>query len=138
MRDHSSASGSFSSRQGSRTIHAEDAMHVADLDAETATSGNKWRTIVTVSIIDANQAPVAGAKVFGSWSFGGSANCTVDASGRCTLDSDWKNGDQINVMSFTVDDVTHSESLSWAYDPAGNGDPDGDGDGTAISTARPW
>ena len=36
-------------------------------------------------------------------------------------------------IGFVVDDVTHPESLQWAYDPALNTDPDGDSDGMIIN-----
>jgi protocatechuate 3,4-dioxygenase beta subunit len=112
-------------------------MFIADLDGVNSPNSSKWRTTIAFSVRDANQVPVAGAKVYGDWSYGSSANCTTDANGGCSLVSSEFEGEEMSAIGFTVTDITHPEPLLWAYDPAYNSDPDGDSDGTGITMARP-
>jgi hypothetical protein len=112
-------------------------MYVVDLDGVNSSNGSKWRTNVTITLYGANQLPVVGAEVFGTWSYGSSKDCTTDANGQCSLLSSEFEGDQMSAIGLTVDSITHPEPLVWAYDAAGNSDPDGDSDGTAITMDRP-
>jgi hypothetical protein len=101
------------------------------------TNGSKWRTSVTITVYGASQLPVAGAKVFGTWSYGPSVDCTTDANGHCSELSSEFEGSEMSAIGFTVTNVTHPEPLVWAYDAASNADPDGDSDGTQITMCRP-
>jgi hypothetical protein len=112
-------------------------MYVADLDEVSSVNGSKWRTTVTITVLDANQNPVAAAEVFGTWSYGSSKDCTTDNSGQCSLASNEVEADQVSSITFSVDNITHPEPLILAYDAAGNSDPDGDSDGTTISVDSP-
>jgi hypothetical protein len=110
-------------------------MHVADLDGATVPDGNKWRATMTITIVEANLAPVSGANVSLTLSGGdaGPATCITDISGQCSLISDRVNGNQASV-TFTVDDVSHP---TYTYQAAGNTDPDGDSDGTVLTVNKP-
>jgi PKD repeat protein len=106
-------------------------LHVGDLDgASTSGSRGRWNAGVTITVLDADEGPVANASVSGTWSAGatGGASCTTDGSGRCAVE---KNNIKSNVTSvtFTVGDVTHA---SLVYDAGSNDDPDGDSNGTVI------
>ena len=109
--------------------------HVGDLDnASTATSSTTWLPRVTVTILDANGAPVVGANVMGTFSrHTGWVTCTSQADGTCTL----------GYFSFsrsvksTVVTVTKVVAVSSTYAPKTNSDPDGDSNGTTITLTRP-
>ena len=113
------------------------AMYIADLDQVTSVNGSKWRTTVTITVLDANQDPVAAAKVFGLWSYGDAKDCTTDASGRCSLTSNEFEAAQVETIAFTVNNVSHEEVLIYSYQAAGNADPDGDSNGTTITLNKP-
>lgn len=110
-------------------------MHVGDLDGNSINNGRTWTAEVTILIVDNNGSPVGNATVNGNWSNGasGSANCTTNASGTCTVSM---SGIRKNVRSvdFTVTNVTHS---TLTYNPAANTDPEGDSDGTTITVSKP-
>ena len=112
------------------------AAHVGDLDGSRQTINNKnWRATVTVTVHDANHAPVANATVSGTWSSGGSGagSCTTNASGVCSITS--SNISTRNAtVTFTVSNITAS---GYTYQSSSNHDPDGDSTGTAITIARP-
>jgi protocatechuate 3,4-dioxygenase beta subunit len=111
-------------------------MFVADLDGSTSANGSKWRTTVTVTVLDSGQNPLAGTTVYGTWSYGDSKNCTTGANGQCSFVSSEVEAAQVNNISFTIDNVTHPEFI-YAYSAASNSDPDGDSDGTTISVDVP-
>ena len=113
-------------------------MHVADLDGASATERNKWQASVSVSVVDADGAPVPDATVTIS-SFADSGDlwdiepCVTDGAGLCSL-SYSRIGDGILSLTFVVDDVSHA---THAYDAGANTDPDGDSDGTSITVNAP-
>jgi len=99
-------------------------MHVESIDMElsTRTAGrNKFtRALATVTIFDANNNPVAGATVYGSWS--GATSDTdsgvTDGAGVVILVSDEvKNAPSGTTFNFTMDDVV---KLGWTYDSDSN------------------
>jgi hypothetical protein len=110
-------------------------LHVGDLDGAGTSQGGKWTAFVTIIVHDSNHSPVAGALVSGAWSNGasGSASCTTDSAGVCTVS---KNNIRNNFTSvtFTVNSVTHSTLI---YNSPDNHDPDGDSNGTAIVVNKP-
>jgi len=101
-------------------------MHVGALTGVgSAENRGRWGATVTVSIHDANEAPVANATVDGSWSEGasGAGSCTTDSSGACSLTkSNLKSN--VSSVTFAVEAVSHADTN---YDPAANHDPVGDG-----------
>lgn len=112
-------------------------IHIGDLDGSSRWSWGTWLWLaeVTIEVHDTNHGPVSDATVSGTWSNGysGSAECTTDGNGRCTIStgSIWRSHSS---ATFTVDDVTHT---TLSYQPASNHDPDADSDGTTIVVSRP-
>jgi hypothetical protein len=108
---------------------------IGDLDGNSINNGSTWTAQVTILVVDNTGAVVAGAVVDGSWSNGasGSASCTTNSSGLCTVSVGGirKNAGSVN---FTVDNVTAS---GLTYDATANTDPDGDSDGTTITVLKP-
>ena len=111
-------------------------VHVADLDGYSVESGRLWEANVTVTVVDAQDAPVAGAIVSGIWSgiASGSVAATTGADGQVTVTSELVR-DKRKAVVFTVDNIALS---GYSYDPAANTDPDGpsDSDGTTISVVK--
>jgi hypothetical protein len=109
---------------------APTTMHVADLDGSGVTLDSKgnWEATVTAIVLDADNGPVEGATVSGTW-----GSCTTDGSGQCSSSSG-RLKKNVSSTTFTVDDVTHA---TYAYNPNGNTDPDGDSDGTTIVISKP-
>lgn len=110
-------------------------MHVGDLDGASINNGSTWTAQVTILVVDNNGTPVANATVSGNWSNGasGSANCSTNSSGLCTVSIGGihkRNGS----VTFMVSNVTHS---TLTYDSAANTDPDGDSNGTTITVQKP-
>jgi hypothetical protein len=87
-------------------------MHVSNIAMAKQKQGGSWLAKATVTIVDANNAPVSGATVAGQ--FTGATNNTVsgvtDASGNVTLSSTKKSGG--GTWQFCVTDVTKS---GWTY-----------------------
>ncbi|HUF37131.1 MAG TPA: hypothetical protein VMN57_01300 [Anaerolineales bacterium] len=113
-----------------------DTMHVADLDGISQAQGsNRWEATVTITVVDQDGAPVAGATVDGSWSNGitGSGNCQTDGAGQCAITRMYIRNTS-NSVTFTVDNVSAS---GYTYNPAANTDPDGDSDGSVIVINKP-
>jgi hypothetical protein len=109
-------------------------LHVGDLDGSaTSTSGNRWRTTVTITALDASNNPVNGVKVRGNWSNGASDNvtCTTDTAGKCS----------VTVSRLTAASVRYNVKklvkAGASYSAAANTDPDGDSNGTFIVVPRP-
>jgi hypothetical protein len=108
--------------------------HVADLDGATSGQGN-WTTTVSLVVHDGNHAPVANATVSGSWSNGatGSASCTTNGAGQCSVTKGGMKKSQTSV-DFTVSGVT---AAGLSYTAGDNHDPDGDNsNGTTITVRR--
>ncbi|HKZ85437.1 MAG TPA: hypothetical protein VJ793_17515 [Anaerolineae bacterium] len=109
-------------------------MHVGDLDgSSTPASGGKWNAFVTITVHDASEAPVANAVVSGSWSVGGTSQCTTTGSGQCTVNRNNINKNASSV-TFTVTNVVRG---SDTYNSVANHDPDGDSNGTLITINKP-
>jgi hypothetical protein len=110
-------------------------IHVGDLDgSSSAGRGNRWNATVTVTVHGADEEPVSGANVSGSWSGGtsGSGSCSTDGSGRCTITRN--NIRNAASVTFGVDGVT---ATGAGYDADANHDPDGDSDGTTVVVLQP-
>ncbi len=106
-------------------------MRVSDLDAVTTTAKNGWKITVTITVVDANGAPVSGAKVDGKFNTT-AVSCTTGASGQCSVSATAKNN--ITSVTYTVTNVTAS---GYVYNSAANGDLDGDSNGTSIVINKP-
>jgi len=112
-------------------------MHVGDLDrsAVRTNNGRRWQATVTITVHNGSHGVVSGATVSGNWSNGatGSASCTTNAAGQCSV---VKTNLRTNVSSvrFNVTNVTKSGAT---YSAAANHDPDGDSNGTNITVNRP-
>jgi thermitase len=108
-------------------------VHVADLEgAGTNPSGPTWDAQVTVTVHDANHAPVESAQVTGSWNAGsgsGPSGCTTDAFGQCSMTRAGVRKKDSSV-SYTVSSVG-----PLAYDAGSN--HDADGDGTTVGVSKP-
>jgi hypothetical protein len=111
-------------------------IHVGDLDATKSTiNKNFWRTSVTIALHDANEAPISGATVTGTWSGGtaGTATCTTGAAGTCS----------VSVPKIAVSQpsatfaVTNVAMAGRTYNASANHDPDGDSNGTTIAVTKP-
>ena len=109
-------------------------VHVADLDATTTLSRNKWTATVTVKVVDENGVAVSGAFVTGAWSGGytGMGTCTTGSSGTCSMVT----GSMkltVTSVTFTVSNVAAS---GYTYNATANDDPDGDSNGTVITIIK--
>ena len=111
-------------------------VHIGDLDGSgTPLQNNRWDATVTFTVHDANENPIAGATVSGSWSNGanGSASCVTNALGQCSVTKNNVRG-TFSSVTFTVNNVT---SAGNTYDAGANHDPDGDSNGTIIVVSHP-
>jgi serine protease AprX len=118
------------------TPAAPTRMHVGDLDGTGAASPrSRWDAIVTITVHDDNENPVANATVSGTWSNGakGNASCTTDVNGVCQVAKTGLSGRTASV-TFTVTNVSQS---TLTYVSSDNHDPDGDSNGTSIDVAKP-
>jgi hypothetical protein len=112
------------------------AIHVGDLDGTVATVRRNWNATVTITVHNASEAPVVGITVTGNWSGGttGSASCTTNASGQCSVTSPNMNSKKTSV-TFTITNL--SGASGYTYNSSSNHDPDGgDSNGTAITILR--
>jgi subtilisin len=93
-------------------------IHLAGLSGEGAPVNKaRWSATATATVHDASGAPVSGATVTGTWSGGasGSASCTTNGSGACSVSTTaHRNSESV---TFTVTDITHS---SHTYDSTNN------------------
>ena len=103
---------------GSPPSTAEGYVHISSLSG-TASPGSRgrWSVSITIEVRDEANAFVSGAVVSGIWTEGinGSASCTTDGSGTCTI---VKNNIKSDVLSvtFSVADVS---AAGYLYDPDG-------------------
>jgi hypothetical protein len=90
---------------------------------------------VTIRAHTASEAPVAGVSVTGSWSGGtnGSATCTTDATGACSVTTGNVQNRRASV-TFTVSSLSGS---GFTYAAGANHDPDGESNGTSITVLKP-
>jgi len=102
---------------------ADNFMHVADIEMsiKTKTAGRNIFTsaIATVTIVDANSAPVEGVTVYGHWSelTSDSDSGITDASGEVALTSDRVKNGSSGTFTFTIDNL---EKSGWEYNPSSN------------------
>lgn len=113
------------------TVTQGTAIHVGDLDVSFGGRGGKTPT-VTITVHDANHAPVAGVTVTGTWSVGGTSSCVTDAAGRCPVSKGFAK--KQTSMTFSVTGLTKSGAV---YTSNANHDPDGDSNGTSITVVKP-
>jgi hypothetical protein len=105
-------------------------MSVKDLDATKTISRNNWKATVTITVKSGGGTALSGVKVDGK--FGTTAvSCTTGTTGQCNVSATLKN----NVSSVTYS-VTNLTATSFAYNAAGNSDPDGDSNGTSITISK--
>ncbi len=115
---------------------APSTLHVGDLDGSASNVTSRfWRASITITVHNSSHAPVANAKVTGSWSGGptGSSSCTTNSSGQCTVAKNLSRSSYASA-TFSVTNVTLS---GYTYDSSSNHDPDGDSNGTSITVYRP-
>lgn len=111
---------------GSNTIH------VGDLDKGKNVGSSKWTAKVTVKAHDDDDKAKAGVVVTGSWSIGGTSNCTTNKNGTCVLKL---TGIPLSTRNVTL--TINSLSLAnFSYIPADNHDVDGSSDGNSIKVNR--
>jgi hypothetical protein len=106
---------------------------IGDLDGVKTVSSDKWRTSITMKVQDNAGNPIPKAKVFFAWSDGRTDDCTTENDGRCAVTSREVKQSEVPAMTFTVTDITHSDSMLWQYNATLNTDPDGDSTGTSIT-----
>jgi PKD repeat protein len=103
------------------SLPTEQTMHVEDITITTTT--RSWKTevlaraAVTVTILDASDAPVDGVTVHGTWSKGYTKDiCGVtNADGTVSFKTRWITGPE--TVEFYVTDVMKT---GWIYDPDSN------------------
>jgi len=93
-------------------------MHVASIAMSTKKAGPNVNAIATVTVVDADGAPVEGATVSGHWSelTSDSDSRVTDNNGTVSLNSN-KVKNASGTFTFTVDDITKD---GWTYDSAAN------------------
>ncbi len=95
-------------------------MHVHDITMALKKSGVSYYALATVTIVDADGAPIAGATVSGKWSGATSDSDTgvTNSAGQVTVRSNSVRRPRSGTtFTFTVTDVVLS---GWVYDPASN------------------
>jgi hypothetical protein len=109
-------------------------LHVGDLDGSSSKyKGKYWLATVTVTVHDSAHNPVDGVTVSGAFTGGGSASCTTDSSGTCSVRSSAASSSQ-STITFAVGGLSHA---TLSYDATANHDPDGDSNGTTIDVSAP-
>jgi hypothetical protein len=118
-----------------RTAPPTNTIHVGDLDGARAAVKNNWTATVTITVHDASHAPVLNSSVSGSWSGGfvGSAGCTTNSSGQCSVTT----GNIPKKKGSVTLTVTGVSLATFTYQLSDNHDPDSDSTGTAITVLRP-
>jgi Fibronectin type III domain len=85
-------------------------MHVDGLTGVASANGKgNWKATVTISVTDANDAPVSNVVVAGAWSAGysGNASCTTASNGRCSV-ATGKVSNSSGSVTFNVSSLTRS------------------------------
>jgi FtsP/CotA-like multicopper oxidase with cupredoxin domain len=113
--------------------------HAGDLDwASANVTTTQWRAVTTVTVHDAQHAPLAGVVVSGSYSAGGTIRgCTTATDGQCKLTSNVLSRATTASVSFTLTGLTGTGA---AYLSTQNHDPDTGAqasDGTHLTIPRP-
>ena len=110
-------------------------MHVSDLDGSSiSVKGQGWTATATILIVGSDLAALNGAIVTGSWTTGGTSNCTTGSDGLCST-SVSLNAKKHTSTTFTVDSVVLE---GFEYQPGANTDPESDSipPGTSIIINR--
>jgi len=113
-------SGISNSPSGTTQEGTVQTMHVFDIDMSLKEAGPNVNAVATVTIVDASDALVSGATVYGYWSDAttDTDSGTTDASGQVSLDSDkLRNPAPGTTFTFTVDNVVKA---GWTYNPSAN------------------
>ena len=103
------------------------AMHVHSITVTVSRSGSNYRGTAVVTIVDANNNPVPGAQVSGSWSgpVSDGDTATTDSSGQISVRSNRKRSStNPGAFHFCVTSVTKN---GWTYDQPANVVNCGDG-----------
>jgi hypothetical protein len=110
-------------------------MHVSDLDGSSESNNDTWTATITIRVHTSVHAALSGVTVTAVWSNGttGSASCTTNTSGNCTVT---KSGLSATVGQVTLT-ATNLTKTGWTYTPGENHDPDGDSNGTIYVASRP-
>lgn len=110
-------------------------LHIGDLDRSAVPVRNKWKATVTIRLHNANELPVAGAKVYGKWSNDatGSPYCITNSKGVCSVTKTSLTGG-VPSVTFTVTKVVLAGAT---YQSTANHDPDGESNGTTIVALKP-
>jgi len=112
-------------------------MHVSDIDAVSIReSQGKWSSIVTITVVDEESAPVPNVLVTGvfdqrSWSTG-PVSCLTGLTGQCAVDS----GVYPNKSSHATFSVVDLNTEGRMYLFLENSDPDNDSDGSSIELSK--
>jgi subtilisin family serine protease len=130
------AGGSAYSNTVFPTTQAAPRSHIGDLDGSTTSTGNNWRATITILVHNDSETPLSGATVAGNWTGGdsGSASCTTNAAGVCTVTTSQMKRNTQPSVTFTVSNITHSTLL---YNGASNHDATGNSNGTTITVPKP-
>jgi ABC-type Fe3+/spermidine/putrescine transport system ATPase subunit len=111
---------------------AQRLTHIGDLDGASNVQKGRWDAFGTITVHDAAHQPVANASVNGVWSSAGSASCSADSLGVCTIALYGLPNSTMNT-TFTVHSVI---SGAATYSAAGNHDHEGETDGTRVTIRR--
>ena len=130
----SSGDSGYSNTATATTKATASSMHVGDLDGSSARAKRAWTATVIIVIHDANEQPLAGVTVSGSWGGGttGSVSAVTDASGRCRIS---KKNLKLSLASVTLT-VTGLAKTGYAYAAGSNHDVDAGTNGTTITVRR--
>lgn len=98
-------------------------MFIGELAGFAVNQGSTWVAHVVVTVLDADDEPVAGAMVSGAWSEGDTdtASCTTDETGACELESD-SIRKRVSTVVFEIINL-EAESLSYLPELDNVGDP---------------
>jgi hypothetical protein len=117
-------SGESSDATVTAVVTGLNKLHVGGLISQSIKGSGDWTAVVTVTVHDSSDNPVASAVVTGTWSVGtpGEGTCTTNGSGQCAISTVIPNNEKST--QFEVTGVTKS---MWIYTPAANppevGDP---------------
>jgi len=84
---------------------------VGSLDGDAAARKGGWTAMVTITVVDGEDALVSGATVSGSWSAGGSTTCTTGTDGTCSTATPMNK--KATSVTWTISIITHA-ALTYA------------------------
>lgn len=92
------------------------ALHVSALSAAKSIKGTKWNATITITVVDANNAPVSGVTVTGTWSGAktGTVTCTTGTAGTCSVAASSMTGASV---TYTVSNLAKT---GYTYNAAAN------------------